>query len=567
MPDHDYVPLMFQAQVGGRSQIHKLEDLKKKAEKLGVRKETLTQQAYDWARQWQDACDEDNIPQFESHIQTRQYQFTWRMVTNSGQDAGVIRPVIGERGWAYFPGSSMKGAFLRACRQFCPVDEVLLFCGGKDKDGELHPGVLRFHGGYPNDAEWLDDSLVDVVHPQEDWQLDGQKNNGAFIQISLHQPTFVFGISSSKTLTSDQWELVWKVWQTALEQGIGSRVSAGYGQIATHSGNKLVSFGLSGEGQASKLIDGQGEFRPNLFKAALRGHTRRLFNGITDEATTDRITKLLWGGIGRGEDATVGLLGISFNAPDLELEEWRSPVNRNNVAPIYETGDAILDVLLMKPDLASEQRDELKQFIIRLMKFAMLLGGFGKSWRRAYHPHFLPNYERQMIGCHWEFTKRSHPLYIPFGEDLASITKFLDTFYGKGKELSWLQKLKPQDKQTPGIREAWHQDNVQVWGRLAEDEEDSLAIDWLHQPYKQGLSIKQSELTGKMGQIGRLWHRMYPRFRRDQTSDGKASWKPTTQYAELLTMFPNITGNEQEQEKVRNFLRFLDQETEFKRLW
>lgn len=553
MPDHDYVPLMFQAQVGGRSQLQRL-----------IPSQRADQQAYDWAQQWQQACDQKNIPQFKLPIQTREFEFTWRMVTNSGQDAGVIRPVIGERGWAYFPGSSMKGAFLRACKQLCPADEVLHFCGGKDTDGELHPGVLRFHGGYPNDAEWLDDSLVDIVHPQEDWQGKNQGNHSAFIQISLHQPTFVFGISSAKTLKNDQWELVWKIWQAALEQGIGSRVSAGYGQIATHSANKLVSFGLSGEGQASKLINGHGEFRPNLFKAALRGHTRRLFNGITDEGTADKITKLLWGGIGRGEEATVGLLGISFNAPNLELEEWRSPINRNNVAPTYETGDAILDVLLMKSDLAQERRDELKQFTIQLMKFAMLLGGFGKSWRRAYHPRFLPSYERQMIGCHWEFTKRSFPLYIPFGEDLAAITKFLDAFHDKGKGFSWLQATANQGNLTPGIREAWHQNNVQVWGRLAEDEQDSLAIDWFHDPR---FSIKQSELTGRMGQIGRLWHRMYPRFRKTQNSEGRSIWKPTEQYAELLTIFPNVTGGTQEQEKARNFLRFLDQETDFKRLW
>ena len=553
MPDHDYVPLMFQAQVGGRSQIQRL-----------IPSQRADQQAYDWAQQWQQACDQRNIPQFESHIQTREFEFTWRMVTNSGQDAGVIRPVIGERGWAYFPGSSMKGAFLRACKKACSADEVLLFCGGKDQDGDLHPGILRFHGGYPKDAEWLNDSLVDVVHPQEDWQTKSQGNHSALIQISLHQPTFVFGISSTKTLENNQWELVWKIWQAALEQGIGSRVSAGYGQIATHSGNKLVGFGLSGEGQASKLINGQGEFRPNIFKAALRGHTRRLFNGITDEGTADKITKLLWGGIGKGEDATVGLLGISFNAPDLELDEWRSPVNRNNVAPTYETGDAILDVLLMKSDLSSEERDELKQFTIRLMKFAMLLGGFGKSWRRAYHPRFLPGYERQMIGCHWEFTKRSFPLYIPFGKDLASITKFLDVFHDKGKEFSWLQKTANRGNTTSEIREAWQRDNVQVWGRLSEDEQDSLAIYWFHDPR---FSIKQSELTGKMGQIGRLWHRMYPRFRKTQSSEGKAMWKPTEQYAELLTIFPNVTGDTQEQEKARNFLKFLGQETDFKRLW
>ncbi|WP_416672131.1 hypothetical protein [Egbenema bharatensis] len=564
MPDHDYVPLMFQAQVGGRSQIHKLEDLAKKARELGVRKETLTQQAYDWAVQWQQACDRKTIPRFEPHIQTRTCSFTWRMVTNSGQDAGVIRPVIGERGWAYFPGSSMKGAFLRACKQLCPPDEVLQFCGGKDKDGELHPGMLRFHGGYPNNTEWLDDSLVDVVHPQEDWQTKNQGNHSALIQISLYQPTFVFGISSTKVLTDEQWELVWKVWQAALEQGIGSRVSAGYGQIASHSGNKLVGFGLSGEGAASKLINGEGEFRPNLFKAALRGHTRRLFNGITDERTADRITKLLWGGIGKGEEATVGLLGISFNAPDLELDEWRSSTQRSNTAPTYETGDALLDVLLMKSDLTPDQQNELKQFTVWLVKFAMLLGGFGKSWRRAYHPRFFPEYERQLIGCHWEFTKRSYPLYIPFNENLTAISKFLDAFYDKGKEFSWLQEMNTQGKPTPGIREAWHKGNVQVWGRLAEDEEDSLAIEWFHDP---GFAIKQSELTGKMGKVGRLWHRMYPRFRKIQNSEGRTSWRQTDQYAELLTIFPNGIDNKQEQEKAKNFLKFLEQETEFIRLW
>ena len=494
MPDHDYVPLMFQAQVGGRSQIHKLEDLKKKSQELGVNKDTLQQQAYDWAKQWQEACDHKTVPTFESHVKTRECRFTWRMVTNSGQDAGVVRPVIGERGWAYFPGSSMKGAFLRACAP----NEGLHFCGGKGRDGELHPGVLRFHGGYPKDATWLDDSLVDVVHPQEDWQSKNQGDHSAIIQISLYQPTFVFGISSAATLTDEQWETVWKVWQTALERGMGSRVSAGYGQITTHSGNKLVGFGLSGEGQASKLINGQGEFRPNIFKAALRGHTRRLFNGITDEKAADKITKLLWGGIGKGEDATVGLLGIAFNAPNLELDEWVGS-NRNNRVPVYETGDATLDILLMKSNIEPRQREELKLFTLRLVKFAMLLGGFGKSWRRADHRRFFPSYKRQMIGCHWQFTKRSHPFYIQFGDDLAGITQFLNSFYAKGKEFYGLQEVVNRGKPTSGIREAWHQGNVQVWGSLADSAEDRYAIDWLHEPYKQGFLIKQTELTGQMG--------------------------------------------------------------------
>lgn len=552
--DHEYVPLMFQAQVDGRSQIQRL-----------IPSQREKQQAYDWARQWQEACDTRKVPTFENHVQTRECQFTWRMVTNSGQDAGVIRPVIGDRGWAYFPGSSMKGAFLRACRRMCPPDEVQQFCGGEDTDGELHPGILRFHGGYPKNAEWLDDSLVDVVHPQEDWQTKNQGKHSALIQISLYQPIFVFGISSIKTLTDAEWETVWRVWQATLEQGIGSRVSAGYGQIATHTGNKLIGFGLLGQGQTSKLINGWGEFRSNLFKAALRGHTRRIFSGIADEQTADKLTKLLWGGIGKKDAATIGMLGISFNAPDLELDEWVGR-NRNNRVPTYETGDATLDLLLMKPNLTSEQQNELKVFVIRLVRFAMLLGGFGKAWRRADHRLFMPDYDRQMIGCHWQFTQRSQKLYIPLSDDLKGVTLFLDGFCKKAQEFPWLRDLPNPGKPASEIREAWHQGNVQVWGRLADDEKDSLAIDWLHQDYKQAQTIKSSELTGKMGKIGRIWHRMYPRFRLLK-KEGKEIWRPTDQYVELLTIFPNVSEGDGQRKNVQDFLRFLDQETDFKQLW
>lgn len=48
-------------------------------------------------------------------VQTRTYNLTWRFITNSGQDDGVIRPAIGAKGWPYYPGSSMKGIFRRAC--------------------------------------------------------------------------------------------------------------------------------------------------------------------------------------------------------------------------------------------------------------------------------------------------------------------------------------------------------------------------------------------------------------------------------------------------------------------
>ena len=582
MADSDYVPLMFQAQVNGRSLIHKLEDLRNSNRNQ--------QQAYDWSKQWQGSCDADSVPTFSAHVRkSKPYSFTWRMVSNSGQDEGVIRPVIGERGWAYFPGSSMKGAFLRACRQLYP-DRLQRYCGGKGQDQELYSGILRFHGGYPEDNAWLDDSMVDIVHPQENWQLNGMRlsRETPKVQISLYQPTFIFGISSTEKLLDDEWIEIWKIWEKALERGIGSRVSAGYGQVKTHGESKLLSVGFSGQGLASQRINRSAEFRPNVFKAALRGHTRRLFSGITDATTAESITKQLWGGF-ENRSTIVGLLGIAFSAPDLTEDFYTySDGGRSRDMPIYETGDALLNLLIMK-EASQQDRKNLRVWAIKLVKFSMLLGGFGKSWRRVDHrlfshqtflPHYLTNAQHRninpMIGCHWHYSDRFKSFYVPV-EELKDLTNFLDSVHKRTRELlerrvlDFLHKANyPINALTDEVRESWYKGNVEVWGRIAKDARDSRAIAWFHGSYQGAESIKHSELTGWSSrndrqpktQIGRIWHRMYPRYRKQGEK-----FVGTGEYIELLTIFPNRSGKEDEIQKTANFLRFLDKSTDFKHLW
>jgi CRISPR-associated protein Cmr6 len=453
MPDSDNIPLMYQAQVRGRSQIQYLEDLRDTGRPQ--------QQAYDWVDEWVEGCDRRKTPQFCSHIQTKSCPFTWRMVTNSGQDGGVIRPVIGERGWAYFPGSSMKGAFLRACRKMATLAEVLTYCGGKDAEGNLHPGILRFHGGYPDTDEWLNDSLVDVVHPQEEWQVKEQANHSAFIQISLYKPKFVFGISSTKTIEADQWTRVWEIWEAALGRGIGSRVSAGYGQTKSHGASKLRTVGLRGQGLCSQRIDKVGEFRPNIFKAALRGHTRRLLSGVMNDATADKITQQLWGGFAGRDGSVVGLLGVAFSAPELDVDIYRYG---NNRMPIYETGDMALNILVMKDVSESEQKN-LGIFVTQLLKFAMLLGGFGKSWRRIDHRLFFPEYlnYKPMIGCHWAFTEKSQKLYIPVeNQNLSEIKTFLEKLPGSVMNFPLVKAMPHKQPPQKTLREAWQKGHVEV---------------------------------------------------------------------------------------------------------
>jgi CRISPR-associated protein Cmr6 len=561
------IPLMFQAQVKGRSQIQKLVPGQPR------------QQAYDWVKEWVEGCDRGNIPKFSDSIQTKPYLFTWRMVTNSGQDGGVIRPVIGERGWAYFPGSSMKGAFLRACRKMATSAEVLIFCGGTDAEGNSHPGILRFHGGYPDTSEWLNDSLVDVVHPQEDWQVKDQKNHSALIQISLYKPKFMFGISSTKTLKPDEWTRIWEIWEAALGQGIGSRVSAGYGQTKIHGDSKIRTINLRGQGLCSKRIDGIGEFRPNMFKAALRGHTRRLFSGVTDDATADKLTHQLWGGFAGRDGSVVGLLGVAYNAPQLDVDIYQYG---NNSMPIYETGDMALDILVMR-NVSESELKILHNFVRQLLQFSMLLGGFGKSWRRVDHrlfshltafPRYLTNTQGQnvkpMIGCHWEFTERSEALYIPVNLKLTNVTKFLDKLQENLANFQFLRDLQSRQEPQQNLREAWQKGNVEVWGRVAQSAYDCLAMQWFHGAYSGEQSIKISELTGWSSNrdrdprtmIGRIWHRMYPRYqKKDEVMIN------TGEYVELLTIFPNRSGSDDEVEKTANFLKFLNNSGGFTQLW
>lgn len=548
------IPLMFQAQVKGRSQIQYLDP--------AISSDPNKQQdAQIWADQWVEAV-EENVPQFSDHVQTKSYQITWRFITNSGQDEGVTRPVIGANGFPYFPGSSMKGAFLRAC----PQEDRIKYCGGKIGN-ETHPGILRFHGAYPNNLKWIDNEIVDIVHPQEKWQSQTlethrkPRGESGFIQMSIYKPTLNFGISANKNLSEDEWQKIWQIWEKALSQGIGTRVSAGYGQVKLnreHRENVLISVSLKGQGLASTLIDKTtSEFRPNGFKAALRSHTMRLLGGVTDQATAETLTKELWGGFAGRNGAIVGQLGIAFETINLKLGNFTYSPGRNpQKMPIYKLEEGILDILAMG-NLSEEQSKSLSNFLKRLIKFSLLLGGFGKSWRRVDHRLFMPEYLRNgnkpMIGCHWQVTKEQGKFYIATNE-LSNITNFLNTIHQKTQD--WV--VNNGGSLTPNgcnWRESFNQNKVQIWGRIAQNKDDSLAINWFHQNYRQNQTIKRSDLTGKLGKIGRIWHRMYPRWLKD---NGKL--KSTTEYVELLTIFPDNYP------ETRDFLNFLNS-TEFERLW
>lgn len=601
--NYNQVPLMFQAQVKGRCQLHFVEGKQSR------------QQSHQWVEEWiegfpkttppkpktnhQASAPTQNkawarpttkdtlrpqhnksisqndpskqIPQFGPGVCCKHYTVSWRFVSNSGQDDSIIRPVIGAKGWPFYPGSSMKGAFLRACRKLHGSKQAQRYCGkeslpSKDSSKDSsNPGILRFHGAYPVDRSWTN-NLVDIVHCQWERQViqESKENKAsANAQISLYQPTLCFGISSTTLKKDDpEWQKIWQIWEVALAEGIGSRVSAGYGQFQeVAKDNQLLKVKLKGWGIASTLLDKTPEFRPNMFKAALRGHTLRLLGGLTDKNTAQTLTKQFWGGF-EGKNSIIGLLGVAFECLDKDLdteqEHLYKPKDKFIPMPLYELKKGELSIVARHRQLTEKKKQKLQTLAAALIKFSLLLGGFGKSWRRVDHsifyPEYLDNSSKPMIGCHWEFIDKSESLYIPVNtSNLQEITQFLKEI--RQIILAWV----PSDKQvSQGIqawREAWYPQKVQVWGRISTDGK-SLAIEWFHQKGSAVNAIKNTQLTGGLGQIGRIWHRMYPRYITDKEDRIKA----TGEYIELLTIFPDASR------KTRDFLQFLDRDQNFIRL-
>ncbi len=590
---HNSVPLMYQAQIKDRGMIQYAGN--KSAAKQWIEEwfkgcPPIPNKSDEVLPKWKQKPSTIRIPKFGQNVHTWEYTLIWRLVTNSGQDDGIIRPVIGAKGVPYYTGTSMKGAFLRACLEIEP-DKVLDYCGGEEKcvgGKTTKPGILRFHGGYPVDMSWANsDRLLDIIHSQQKFQVmyDDIKTK-ANLQISLYRTTFIFGISEIKYNHSNDldWELVQRIWEHALSNGIGSRTSAGYGKFKNSQNSQnsetvfltdnkvVISVGLKGKGINSRLLNqnASSEFRPNMFKATLRGHTLRLLAGLTDEYTVQKISEELWGGITSDihkKGSTVGKFGVSFKY-DVNFKYDIDQEIRYDL-------EGLLEISNTNSTLAGRCSENERQFLALLIKFSMLLGGFGRSWRRSDHKLFYPAYRKDiLIGCHWIFQKsfqlEEYCITVNDGK-LNNIKKFLsdlpDTVRGYFPQYIKSGTTGPY---VETWRESWHPKNVQVWARIAEGREDSRAIEWFHRD-----NIKRTDLTGYVDvdsgkrKISQIWHRMYPLYtiQNDKIVHDRKQTK--YRYVEILTIFPpdNRDVKADNPGVKGEFFKLLETDNTFEKLW
>ncbi len=510
------VPMEYRAQVKGRSQRQRINEPKDPPP--GWRSH-----AQQWTDEWVERIDA-SVPYKGTGLRLFAAQIDWRLISNSGVDEGFIRPVIGAGGWPIIPGSGIKGLFRRAC----PPDKLLRWCGSpcpsRDRSrGDLSPGILRFHGAWPSDAGWRD-GLLDVAHPQQEWQLGmrGPKKGGAFAIASLFKPKLQIGISSTdSSMSESEWQAIEATLRRAFENGIGGRTCVGYGSSGKLSGDLLFQCSIEGQGPAAKRLDKVPEFRPTMFRAAIRGMALRLFGGLGDETSAKHVVNGIFGSVeGNGD---VGLLATAYTDSTVELGSY----GRGGwEQPIYATSGQ-LQWRLKKACRSGQEERLLADLLAALHGLTMTLGGFGRGWRRPDHRIFLPDYGKTPIGCHWQWR---HPASLPpliRVQSAADLSRLL--IHSRTLAELWLKANSRQVGGTAAWREVIQPQKMRIWCRRAKRPEDAEVIHWFHrprdgEPARDPRELRKSDLAGRVNQVGRIWNRLLP-------LDGDASQKPASQPA------------------------------------
>ncbi|MGB7439507.1 MAG: RAMP superfamily CRISPR-associated protein [Coleofasciculaceae cyanobacterium] len=502
----EQVPMMYRAQVQGRCSLQyakKNEDLNRWTEEWVYPNPDPKQEQTPYYQYAEPKLGLDGL------VYRLKVEFPFRVFTNCGQDS-ILRPSIGKNGIPFVPGSGIKGLFERLSRHPQVSEElqqkVKKYCGSPEEQG-----ILRFHGAYPV-GDWAGTKtvqpknrqaetryrLVDVVHPQQQRQVEGKGSPKAIAVVSLFQPTFVFELSSIKPLPEDEWQTIAGLLRRALRPGLGGKTSTGYGLCFIPQDRYPLDITLKGKGVSPLLRSDEPEFRPNLFKASLKGHVLRLLAGVSknDKDVHAKVNRLF------GHTTEPGVLQLYWASKLLDYGK-----QGREETPIYETkGTLYLDA--PKQDLP---------FVQKVIEFAVTMGGFGKSWRRVWHRDFFPDYKTRAIGCHWVCQDSSfEPTRINSPNDLKAFLNEL-----RQTTISYM-KPKANSAQYLSWKEAWCPQRLSVHSQVVSK---SQAIRLFHDEiFKTTPAIGGRELDDERPKfVSCVWHRMLP------IADN--------QYLEIVTLF------------------------------
>ncbi|MBD2392603.1 MULTISPECIES: type III-B CRISPR module RAMP protein Cmr1 [Aphanizomenon] len=310
--------------------------------------------------------------------------FNWRMRVGGTRGfrellLPVLHPIFGI---PYIPASTLKGAARAWARKNdapARVQELLGMLNGRNAKA----AKIEFLDAFPT-KHCLS---IDVATPQWAWKDNKVMMYGPVPHplLSLEQPQFLIGLRPTSRQNSDcQDDLkTVKSWlENALNSGIGSRVSSGYGKalgtIPIINTRKSYDFELWTQGMygSNPQIP---EFRPSAVRGILRYWFRAVALGLYDVPNCQKLEEEIFGNLGKQ-----GKISLSTKV---------NPSDKKD--PCFYAGKIYLEATEIKYLNLAE----------KLLFLAVQLGGVGRGSRRPLH---LLN--RRMRGCHWEIVGKDLPL-------------------------------------------------------------------------------------------------------------------------------------------------------------
>ncbi|NEP54530.1 MAG: CRISPR-associated protein Cmr6, partial [Moorea sp. SIO3C2] len=229
---------------------------------------------------------------------------------------------------------------------------------------------------------------VDMANPQWNWD-----NNQVTYQpvphalLSMEKPELVIGLARTTRGSLEDVKTVKQWLEQALTEGIGSRVSAGYGRIAVDASLpcscshdfQLWTQGMYGAFPPSKENrQGTAEFRPTALRGMLRYWFRAIALGLYSPGDCKNLEATLFGTI--EPPAREGKIRIAL--------DW-SEKKGDRFHPHFYEGTILLE---------AKEKSYLT-LIEKLLHLASHLGGIGRGSRRPLHwNHPYPG----LRGCYWQ---------------------------------------------------------------------------------------------------------------------------------------------------------------------
>ena len=315
-------------------------------------------------------------------------RFPWRLrVGGTRGFRELILPVLHPiYGIPYVPSSSLKG-FLRAWARKTKPEEFKRLLGFIEGE-ESSLAAVQILDAFPTKPCLK----LDMTNPQWAWQ-DNQVIYGTVPHplLSMAEVTLKIGLVCTSVGTATDADKV-KSWleQAFQAEGLGARVSAGYGQASRVNGKVLNQFSsvthpygsehpfeFWSEGIHGADARNNPEFRPVAVRGVLRYWFRAVALGLYAPDTCRTFEQELFGGIEpQPKEGSFKLIAT------LDQED-----PGDQMSPHYGTGKLILQA-------KQESHITLLQ---TLLKLAFHIGGIGRGARRPLHSN-----SGRLRGCFWQ---------------------------------------------------------------------------------------------------------------------------------------------------------------------